>query len=283
MAQLKKTSSQAKKVENPPAVDFKAWQKRFNRLLLVGKPAWKALHKWLRREEYREEVLSKPEILIGKEIVKQERFPAGNAESRMTLLLNQLYSETRPPEQNRKKRDNQVLKALDSLATQAEAFIKNLQTTGVWIEAEDCSSELDVTALLNIYNTAAKDSRYVLDLLRREYVHRSDVLARCWGIIFYLQSTIGVTESHAVALVRLALCAHGYDLDDLVLSHLSDHSVSAGTIRKRIAKKRQTVFATMAQVFGASGHSLRLDYERVPNAEQVASARWPWRFRLRKK
>lgn len=228
---MKRRSNNPKTAQrsDPAHLDFPAWQKRVDQFLGSGEPSWRALRKWI---ESIESIRRSQRIMWGSDPL-MKRHLRHETEAR-TEALQTLYGQTCPPHLeeklarvNRQKYVKSTLSALDDLASQAEGFARRLRDNGIQIEAEGGMFSVDLTPIAESYERAAIRSRYVLCLLRRPYTHDATLVSRCAPLFLTLMDDFRVTEPEAVALLKLALLAHGYREE-----HLKEFAPRSGTLRK---------------------------------------------------
>jgi hypothetical protein len=249
---------------------FEHWQKKFEQFLRVGpegEPAGRAFDTWCEEVRTFQESASRMPHL--------EKLPKGNPYTTTpeTYVLHRIYYGTLLPSddesrkrQNQRKRDEYTCKELDSLARHAERFVVQLRTMGSEVSTDDGYFALNLGPLLQLYTEAAQSSRVALSLLRRPYLHKADILDQCLGLFATLTrrrydkrnarapishlsddaqpkgERLGIPEPEAVALVYLALRAHGFKKEEL--ASLDPLKVRDGNVRKRLDSRIRRVVAT---------------------------------------
>jgi hypothetical protein len=212
----------------PRKLSFQAWHKRFEQLLGNGEPSWAALRKWT---ETIEDFRRSDRIMRERDPLLKQYIRPHEADAR-TVALKSLYRETCPsdlePGRARRRHEAWVVDALAELASQAENFSKGLRQQDINIEAEGGAFSVDLTPIAEAYETAARDSRYVLDLLKRPYTHEANLVRQCVYLYIRLTERIRAKDREAVQLLKIALRAHGYAEE-----RLKEFAPRTGTLRKR--------------------------------------------------
>ena len=132
-----------------------------------------------------------------------------------TINVTSPFRETCPlvaePGTARRKHVKFVRSALEKLAAQAESFTKVLRSENINIEADGDAFSVDLTPIAEVFERAACDSRYVLELLRRPYTRDVNLVRQCVNLYIRLIDNVGATDPETVGLLKIALLAHGYD------------------------------------------------------------------------
>jgi hypothetical protein len=229
---------------------FEEWQKTFQRSFRArhGKLARGAFDAWCKKVRAMQEWASRLSYL--------EKLPIGHPWNTAPEIYvsKRIYYGTLPPSQedsrtrqNLRKRDKYTCKELYSLASHAEQFVAHLWSAGPEILSEDEYFTLNLWPVLQSYKEAAQSSRVALSLLQRPYLHKRDILDQCIGLLAtlingrYGKGSKGIPIPQAVALVYLALLAHGYKEEQL--ASLDPLKARDGNVRKRLGSRTRSVVA----------------------------------------
>jgi len=156
-------------------------------------------------------------------------------------LMSILYRDTIPFDKRShrasKETDERTLNLLEELTQAVERYVELLSKRPGRVHSTDDLGYSDLSALLEPFLAAVRNTRRWLPYLRRPYVREPDKLDQSVGLLRQLQNRTGITELEAVDLVRVAFLAHGCSEDDVKVFTTS--SVRAGTIRRRIQSRSQ--------------------------------------------
>jgi hypothetical protein len=254
-------------------MDFEPWRKRFEQDLRRGTKEWMAFQAWREHlEEFKKSAALRPTW-------DPKPLPEGHPfKDPKRYMLGRLYHGTLLPsdedirkQEEKRKQDEYTLNELEKLATHAESFVGHLWKRGFWVSAEDDYFKVDLTPLLPLYNNAVQSSRHALWLLRRRYVRKPDVIDHCLALIIELKNLrlgkrrpsnftssvrkppgqprrewLGIPERQVLALVCLALRAHGHnakEIDSVDPSH-----VRYGNVRRRVDSRMREVIAQFDEI-----------------------------------
>jgi hypothetical protein len=206
-------------------VTFETWRERFEKSILVKTPEWTALQQYIGFLEQG----------------SSDRPLSPSPVDHRTIALQLIYGSTCPPrqqdEQNH-KRDAYIRKALRSITIQAESFVSNLRNAVLFdagpviVKGDSHAPGIDLSSLLKQYQSVAKSSRAYLALLEWRWITKERLVDRGIGLSLELERKCNIRERLALALVRLALLAHGCPEDEL--EDLRDpDKIRAGNFRKR--------------------------------------------------
>jgi hypothetical protein len=185
--------------------DFATWCKRFDERLQVDSDAWKAFCHWKRQtEDYHRLFMEWTD----------------------SDTLQQLHERTLPEVFSDAdwKRNRYTAKALSDLALHLHAVNHHLRTVNNKIILRGVSLKLS-----DMLQNAEKGTNDVLKLLSDPLTREPDVIDQALGLLIVLD---GVPEKEAFALVKVAMRAHGYSDDDLVMFDIEQRR--AGLVRKRL-------------------------------------------------
>lgn len=178
--------------------------------------------------------------------------------------------------ESQRKKDEKTLEQLADLTTRANKLVKlathDLPEANV-VTSQDGDWTIDLTPLLRLYEDAAENyeraiqsSREVLWILQAKHVQAPDIIDHCLGLIVELKKlrprrpkpgnsplcvseppgerkrkSRGISEKQALALVYVALLAHGHDADDLDI--LDPENSRWGNVRRRVDTRTRRVIA----------------------------------------
>jgi hypothetical protein len=220
-------------------VTFETWRERFEKSIGGRTREWTAFHTYMGFLE--QQFSGKPQWA---------RFDV----RRVALLL--IYASTGPAprlDEQKRKRDAYIRKALRGITIQVESFVSNLRNTAqfhkgrVIVRGDSHALGIDLSSLLNQYQCVVESSRSYLSFLEWRWVRRPNILDQGIGLSLTLTKECRVQERPALALVRLALLAHGYPEDKL--EDLRDPGkIRAGNFRKRkeVYLKQRAYFDNIA-------------------------------------
>lgn len=252
----------------PPRLDFEAWRQKFHDQLGSGEPSRNGLQKWI---NHNEEFCRSDRIMREQNPALKQTISEYDVDVR-TKTLQSLYDATCPPELEpvrvRQRHNEFTLAALDQLASHAETFAKDLREKDLLIEAETGMFTVDLTPLVEQYETAARDSRYILSLARQPYTHDSNLVLQCVPLFVRLTEDAHATEPEATGLLKVALRAHGYDD-----AYLAPFSPRTGTLRKRAKEVRESFVADLTAQLYRKGKFSRAVLQ--PSPPIIVSARPP--------
>jgi hypothetical protein len=218
---------------------FEDWVKKFERIG-IGTPAWNAFQLLVNRltELKSRESGAKPEWLKILDIDEDR----GWSEGVRRYVLRLMYRLTSPPltyPDRKLKQDAHTRQRLKSLTKEAEGFVTYLRKHSVWVTNDAKEYEVDLSPLLQVYETAAGYSRQLLKVLERPYTHEPALSDHFSGFLGILDR-YGVAEPESLALLRFALLTHGYDKDELE-ELINRTKIRDGKFRKRKKAVRSRV------------------------------------------
>jgi len=226
-----------------------------------GNPSWKALEKWITRVE---ELRNSDRMMRERNPLLRHTIREYDSDSR-TQTLRTLYSETCPPDlepvRARQRHAEFTLAALKDLASHAETFAKDLRKKGLVIEAETGMITVDLTPVVEQYETAVRDSLYLLSLVRQPYTHDSNLVFQCVPLYIKLIEDVHASDREASGLLKVALQAHGYDAEQL-----TSFSPRTSTLSKRAKEVRESFVADLTAQLHRTGKYARAILQPVaPN------------------
>lgn len=226
-------------------ITFEEWRRRFEKILLARTEAWTALRTYIGFLEQRP---SRWLRWMGQENPSRADVRTG--------ALRLIYGHTLPLLQlNEQKRKSNAYtrKALRDSIKQAESVISCLQNTtfnglpGVFVPGDILAPKIDLFPLLDKYQSMVECATGFLALFDWQCAHKSNVLDQAVSLTIVLERDCKLQERQALALVRLALLAHGYPEDELE-DLMDPHKIRAGNFRKRkeASLKRRDSFIRVA-------------------------------------
>jgi len=245
---------------------FEDWKEKFERVA-VGTPPWNALKTLIVHLESlkKSKSGSKPEWLNLLDLGEDQGWSGGTREYALQLI----YRLTLPRsylDERKLKQDAYTRRALDKLATQAEAFVAHLQKNTVMVSTNTKEQYLvNLTPLLNAYKSAAEASRYFLSLLEKPYARKPDLFDQFLGFVG-IADRLKVPERQILELLRFALLTHGYSTDKV------DDFIDKGQIRDgKFRRRKEAGDRSMASFFDkALGRTT--DEEKTVSTKQSASS-----------
>jgi hypothetical protein len=197
-----------------------------------------------------------------------------------TDALRSIYEDTLPlPQLSEQKRKSEAYtrKALRDSIKQAENVISCLENStfnglpGVFVPADVLVPKIDVFPLREKYQEMVECATGFLALFDWRSAHKPNILDQAVSLTIVLERDCKLQERQALALVRLALLAHGYPEEEL--EDLRDpYKIRAGNFRKRkeASLKRRDSFFQVAHSSYLKRHNCESLMAKI-QADKLAS------------